>query len=84
MALYFVSYDLRGQHRNYPELDEELETFNAVKVLESTYCLKRCDTTARALRDHFKQFLDGDDGLCVTKIGKWATHKTDGTPKDLS
>ena len=84
MALYFVSYDLRGPDRNYSGLYERLESLEAVQVLESTYCLERDNTTAGALCDHFKQFIDSDDGVCVTEITYWATYNTDGTPNDLS
>ncbi len=83
MALYFVNYDLRRQ-RDYSELYEALQSLSAVKVLESVYCFRHNNTTAEALRDYFMQFIDGDDGVCVTEVTDWATYKTDGTPNDLS
>lgn len=82
MALYFLTYDLRNQ-RDYQKLYDELNDFDAVKILESTWCFNRINTSAEELRDHFKQFIDSDDGLVVSEISAWATHKTDGTPKDL-
>lgn len=82
MALYFFTYDLRGR-RDYPELYAELERFNAVRVLESNWCLKRINTSAEGLRNHFSQFMDNDDGLLVDESTSWATRHTDGAPKDL-
>ncbi len=82
MSLYFLSYDLRKQ-RNYQPLYDELAKFNAKRVLESLWCFKRFNTTAAALRDHFRQFIDQDDGLVVAEVTDWATRNTLGTPNDL-
>lgn len=82
MALFFISYDLRNS-RDYQPLYDELSRLNAARILESTWCLKRYDTDPPALRDHFKTFLDADDGVVVSEVSAWATSKTDGTPKDV-
>lgn len=82
MALYFLEYDLRKE-RNYQVLYDELEKFNAVRVLESFWCFKRFDTTSSGLRDHFKQLVDADDGLCITEVTAWATYNTIKTPNDI-
>jgi hypothetical protein len=82
MALYLLHYDLRKQ-RNYQTLYDELEKFKAVHVLESSWCFNRINTDCSGLRDYFRKFIDGDDGLCVTEVNNWATYKTLGTPKDL-
>lgn len=82
MALYFVTYDLRNSQK-YNELYDKLETFNAVRILESTWCFNRINTSAKVLRDHFKKYIDGDDGLIVSEVTEWASCKTDGTPKNL-
>ena len=81
MALYFVSYDLRKE-RDYDDMYELLETLDAKKVLESTYCFNS-DRTSIELRDQFKQCIDADDGVCVTKVTSWATYGTHNTPEDL-
>ncbi|KEZ77838.1 hypothetical protein C41B8_08480 [Salinisphaera hydrothermalis C41B8] len=73
MALFFLSYDLRKQ-KNYQSLYDELAAFNAVRVLESTWCFNRMDTNCAGLRSHFKQFIDSDDGLCLSEIADWATY----------
>ena len=82
MALYFLTYDLRSE-RNYQKLYDELKNFNAVQVLESTWCFKRVNTSASGLRDYFLKFVDSDDGLLVDESNSCATHKTNGTPNDL-
>lgn len=82
MALYFLTYDLRNG-RDYQKLYDELKDFNAVRVLESTWCFKRNNTSASGLRDYFMKYIDSDDGLLVNKSEEWATYKTDATPKEL-
>ncbi|MCB2196767.1 MAG: hypothetical protein KQH79_12970 [Bacteroidetes bacterium] len=82
MALYFITYDLR-KSRDYQKLYDELKDFNAVKVLESTWCFNRVNTSAKNLRDYFKQFIDSDDGLLIDESKDWATYNTLGTPNNL-
>jgi hypothetical protein len=84
MALYFLSYDLRKQ-RNYQTLYDELKKFQAVRFLESDWAFKRINTTAAGLRDHFRQFIDADDGLMVSEIANasWAGWKLLGDPNKL-
>lgn len=82
MTLYFLDYDLRKK-RDYQTLYDELTKFNAVRILESSWCFKRANTSCKGLRDYFKQFIDADDGLCVAEVTDWATYKTLGTPNDL-
>lgn len=82
MPLYFLTYDLRNS-RDYQKLYDELNNFNAIRVLESTWCFNRDKTTASDLRDYFKNFIDSDDAILVSESKYWATYKTDGTPKDL-
>ena len=82
MALYFITYDLRGS-RNYQKLYDELNDFNAVRILESTWCFNRANTSCKGLRDYFKKFLDSDDGFIISEVTDWASFSTDGTPKDL-
>lgn len=82
MALFFLSYDLRNE-RNYQTLYDELEKFNAVRMLESNWCFKRINTNASGLIDHFKQFIDEDDGLMISQVEDWASRSTDGNPNQL-
>lgn len=83
MALFFLDYDLR-KARNYQELYDQLKDFDAVHVLESTWCFNRFNTSASGLRDYFMQFIDADDGLAVTEVTDWATYRTLGTPNNLA
>ena len=80
MALYFLTYDLR-KARDYKSLYDELSNFNAVRILESTWCFKRINTSASGLRDYFKKYIDKDDGLTVSEVSDWGSYNTDGTPK---
>ena len=82
MALYTISYDLRNR-RDYQTLYDELNEFNAVKILESYWCFNRTNTSAAGLRDHFAKFIDSDDGLFVAEVSSWASRSTDSTPKNL-
>ena len=82
MSLYFLTYDLRNS-KNYQTLYDELNDYNAVRILESTWCFNRVNTSAKGLRDYFKKFIDSDDGLMVSEVTDWASTKTDGTPNDL-
>ena len=49
MALYFMTYDLRN-NRDYQKLYDELKLFNAVNILESTWCFNKENTNASDLR----------------------------------
>ena len=82
MALFFLSYDLR-KSRNYQKLYDELANFNAVRILESQWCFKRVNTNSEKLRDYFRQYIDSDDGICVSEVTDWATGATDGNPNQL-
>lgn len=82
MALFFLDYDLRNS-RNYQELYDELARFNAVRVLESSWCFNRVNTNSEGLRNHFRNFIDSDDGLSVVEVTGWATYNVLGTPNDL-
>ncbi|WP_234775342.1 hypothetical protein [Paraburkholderia tropica] len=83
MALYFLDYDLRKQ-RDYQPLYDELARFKAVRMLESSWCFNRVNTSAAGLRDHFKQFIHADDGLLVAEVTDWATYKVLKSPSALA
>jgi hypothetical protein len=82
MSLFVLDYDLRKQ-RNYQTLYDALSTFDAIRILESTWCFKRFNTNSAGLRDHFKQFIDADDGLWIAEVTNWATHRTLANPSQL-
>lgn len=80
MTIFFVSYDLRKQ-RNYQTLYDELNRLKGIRVLESVWSLKLPDTnTCVSVRDHLKKFIDGDDGIIVTKISAYACSRVDNNP----
>lgn len=82
MALYFITYDLR-KGKDYQKLYDKLNEFNAVRVLESTWCFKRNNTSATSLRDYFKSLIDTDDGLLIDKSETWASYNVENTPNKL-
>lgn len=80
--LYFLEYDLRKQ-RDYQRLWDELERFNARRVLKSLWSFERDGTTPTGLRNHFRQFLDQDDGLIVMAVGtNWSGWNLEGLPQN--
>jgi len=82
MALYLLEYDLQKQ-KDYAKLTDELRSFSAIRILKSLWCFKRLNTTAETLRDHFRKFIDSDDGLVVAEVTDWATFNTEGNPNQL-
>ena len=83
MALYFINYDLRGS-RDYPTLYEELDNFQAVRILESLWCFNRVNTNAKGLREHFKEFIDADDGIIVSEVEDWSSYGVDAGTRSIS
>ena len=82
MALYHMSYDLR-KNKDYQTLFEELKRFGSVRILKSEWCFHRINTSAANLREHFKSFIDNDDGISISEVTDWATYNTEGNPKQL-
>lgn len=83
MALFFLSYDLRKQ-RNYQTLYDELNRLKGIRVLESVWSLKLADNnTCANVRDHFQKFIDGDDGIIVTKVSAYACNRVDNNPHNF-
>lgn len=86
MALFFLEYDLRKEPtaKGYQALYDELALFSAVRVLKSSWSFTRVNTNATNLRDHFRKFIDANDGLCVTQVSDWATYNVESTPQRVS
>ncbi len=82
MALYFFTYELRKK-RDYQKLYDKLTKFDAIQVFESTWCFKRINTSAKGLRDYFRQYIDSNDSLLVEESVDWATILENGIPNDL-
>lgn len=81
MPLYTLEYDLRNPVRNYQPLYDELARFKATRILKSLWSFQRFNTNAVGLRDHFRRFIDADDGLIVCEVTDWATYNTIATPE---
>ena len=82
MSLYFVTYELR-KDRDYDEIIGELEKFNATRVLNSHWCLKKENTTAKELVNYFRKYIDSDDAIIVSKSMDWVSLRTKSTPNDI-
>lgn len=83
-TLYLIVYDLRKQGRDYKLLYAELEEWGAIRVLQSTWCLKLKNyKTPEALLSHFKNFIDANDGLMVSVMNDWDAFKPLANPASL-
>lgn len=82
MATYFISYDLRNK-RDYKKIQDELDKYGAVMVLESLYSFKKENTTAKNLLNHFRSYIDKDDGMIVIESADWSSISTENTPNDI-
>lgn len=72
MAYFAIKYQLNDS-KDYPPLWEELSRLDAHKVLRSFYFLD-VDSTAKELRDHFKNFIDADDAVVVVPFSTRPHH----------
>ena len=80
MKVFCISYDLRNS-RDYQRIQDELNRLKGIQVLESVWTVKLNDNeTSGSVRDHFRKFIDSDDGLFVAQINSWGTHNPNNTP----
>ena len=70
---YLISYDLRGQNKNYDRVHSALRAISATPVLESLWTVERAGESAKLVAGHILPFIDLDDGLLVIEIesGRW-------------
>lgn len=59
--LYLISYDLIKPGKDYAALIDELKKLGAKRILLSQWVVRRGNTTAEALRDYFRSFIDSND-----------------------
>ena len=65
---YLLSYDLLKPGQDYEKLYDELASMDAQRVLQSQWVFRRFKTSATGLRDHYRQFIDGNDRLLIVAI----------------
>lgn len=65
---YLISYDLSLPRREYELLYDTLEEMGAKRVLQSQWCVRKSNTTAKKLRAHFKKVIDSNDRLLIVPI----------------
>lgn len=74
MAHHLISYDLHNQ-RHYQPVWDLLESWGAVRLLESLWVVTRNDSVG-TLRDALKKVADSDDSFAVIELkpgSEWAT-----------
>lgn len=84
MSNFLVSYDLHNK-RNYQPLYDALERLGAVRILESVWLLST-SMGAGELREHLRQFIDGDDSLVVIELlygADWSAVRVKKTGSDF-
>lgn len=75
MAHYIISYDLR-KRRDYPTLWALLQSWGAVRVLESLWVVTLQAQPAQ-IRDAIRTTADADDGVLVIQLVQgleWSTY----------
>lgn len=79
MGQYLICCDLRKE-RDYQPFFKELTALRAVRILESLWCVSSLGSSPAGLRNHFRQFIDADDGLFVASMDEWASWSVLRTP----
>lgn len=73
MATYFLSYDLHHEdEHDYQALYKVLEALDAIRVLESVWCLKAESNSATELLQSIKQCVHEKDSLLIIEDRDWA------------
>lgn len=69
MSIYIIAYDIKNNSGSfdYDKLISNLEENGCHRIQYSTW-LGNFSNSAKQVHDHFKEFLDSDDGLAVMEI----------------
>lgn len=67
MAVFVVSYDLMAPGKDYSLLYTRLAAWRAIHAINSVWFID-ANTTAGALRDDLKGYVDGNDRLLVATL----------------
>jgi len=76
MNTILIGYDLKKTGQDYTTLIEQIKKLGSWwHCLDSTWMV-RCTYTAVQVRDHLKQYVDGNDKLLVVNItgDNWAAY----------
>ena len=65
---YLLSYDLNEPGKDYQPLWDELGEFSAKRVLYSQWVFSRFNTNSLNLLNHFRKFIDANDGLLIVEL----------------
>lgn len=68
MKTFLIGYDLNQAGQDYESLIEKIKDLGTWwHCLDSTWIIKS-NSTAVDIRDHLKQFIDGNDEILVVKL----------------
>lgn len=78
MPSYLLTYDLNNERgsADYRPLYDELERLGGQRALYSVWLIAM-NGSAGQVHDHFRQFLDGNDLIFVTKLRKNAAPRAE-------
>ena len=77
MTHYLISYDLRGQGRDYDLLSKLLQSWEAARLLEAVWVVS-LNADAAKIRDALRRVLDPEDAVLVVELQRdawWSGHK---------
>ena len=74
MQCYIISYDLRNQ-KDYQSLYEVIKSYGTWAHISESIWAVSTSSSAKQIRDHLSNVMDGDDRLFVVKSGVEAAWK---------
>lgn len=67
MKKYSVSYDLNKDNKNYDGLYSAIQSYPAMRALDSTWFIKT-DSSASDIYKHLSSEIDKDDSIFISEI----------------
>ncbi len=82
---YLISYDLEnGSSENYENINSTLENMGAIRILTTTWVVKKKDTSCKEIRDCIKGKIDTVGyRLIVCDIADWSGTRLLGKINEL-
>lgn len=82
---YSISYDLNRPGQLYSRIAGELQRLGGRRLLFSQWAINWPNTTAIAVRDHLRRFIDSNDRLMVIQLDgdDWASYNAMTDPNTL-
>jgi len=68
-----ITYDLIKPEKDYDKLFEGIKSYGSyAHALKSVWLIKT-EKSVSQIRDHLKQYIDGNDQLKIVRVADWAT-----------